>query len=100
MPTTKDGVSGVDSKAIGGEPITGELGILYRFHSLAAEARAQALHLSAGVDRFILREYVDQQLFAECKSLDGVEEAIGTRKADQSERVARLRLVASGKPWG
>lgn len=73
-----------------------ELDALYRFHCLGAEARAQALRLTSNRERFILREYVSQQVYAECVTLDDVGEAIEKRKADQSDRVVRLRELASG----
>ena len=76
-----------------------ELDTLHRFHCLGAEARAQALRLTSYGESFILREYVTQQVCAKCATLDEVEEAIQKRKADQSERVVRLRLVAGAKPW-
>lgn len=75
-----------------------ELDSLYRFHEAGATARVQALRLTSNSDCFILREYVDHQLFAECRSLDEVEAALERRKADQSERVVRLRALASGGP--
>lgn len=75
-----------------------ELDALYRFHEAGATARVQALRLTSNRECFMLREYVDFRLFAECRSLDEVNEALERRKADQSERVVRLRALASGGP--
>lgn len=75
-----------------------ELDTLYRFFSAGAAARYQALHLTSTRVGFILREYVSQELHAECRSLDEVEAVIERRKADQSERMARLRIVAARRP--
>jgi hypothetical protein len=72
-----------------------ELSVLYDFHCLAAEARAQALHLTCSRDAFILREYVTQQMFGECKTLQEVRGLLDKRAADQSEQTIRLREVAS-----
>lgn len=92
---TEAGDQPLQKKALEGK---GELDLLYRFHSLAAEATAQALHLTASREQFLLREYVSLQVYAECAALEEVAEAIERRKADQSEQTNRLRLVVSGRP--
>lgn len=77
-----------------------ELETLYRFFNAGAAARAQALHLTSTRESFVLREYLDHQLYAECKSLDEVEAKLEERRADQSERMVRPAGTGRRPPTG
>jgi hypothetical protein len=69
---------------------------LHRFFSLTAEAMAQALHLNATRGGYVLREWVTQQLFGSCRDLEEVAALIERRRADQSDRMERLRSLFRG----
>lgn len=79
-------------------PEGAEARMVLRFFDIEREARRQALRLHvAADDRFLLRDLIDYQLFAEARTLDEVEQAISRRQADQSERMIRLRKVAEAQ---